>query len=99
MAKVKAMRFLLYVLAIGAIAGASFALDNHEVKYTYFSNSTLTTWVGEQDFDCDNFETDYGSLSSYRTVDVWRCSDGLHQVHNCQEFDYATQSWINITCP
>jgi hypothetical protein len=97
MTKWKALRLCLWVLAI-IIAGSLFA-STHEVLYTYYSNSTFTTSVGSQDFDCNDVETDTGSFSAYRTVDVYRCSDGLHQDHNCQEFDFGTLTWINVTCP
>jgi hypothetical protein len=97
MTKWKTLRLCLCALAI-IIAGSLFAAM-HEVLYTYYSNSNFTTSVGWQDFDCNDVETNFGSMSAYRTVDVYRCSDGLHQNHNCQEFDFATLTWFNVTCP
>lgn len=97
MARKNVLRILLVALAM--MAAVSLNATNFYSAYTYWGDTTFSTWVGEQDFDCDAYEQDWGSWTSYRTVDVWRCSDDAHIVHNCQIYNYSTQSWEGYTCP
>jgi hypothetical protein len=91
--------FRICLVALTMMAAVSVYAAGYYQTYTFYGDTTFTTWVGEQDFDCDGFETDWGSWTPYRTVDVWRCSDDKHMVHNCQEYNYSTQSWESIACP
>ncbi len=96
--KARLFRLFLFGLAIMAIAGGAYAFQFQE-DFAYYSNTNFTTQIGDQFFDCDGLETDTGSFSSYRITNLWRCSDGKLLIHDCQEYDYGTQSWISVACP
>jgi len=91
----KSMRVaVLFVLLL--VASSAYSLI-WEVDYTYYSDGTFTTWVGEQDFLCDGSEADYGSTSDWRVRNRTYCEDGQPAGHACQEF--VNGSWNFVTCP
>jgi hypothetical protein len=84
----------LFVLIL--VASSAYSLV-WEIDYTYYSDGTFTTCVGEQDFLCDESEVDYGSTSDWRVRNRTLCQDGQPAGHACQEF--VNGSWTFVTCP
>lgn len=82
--------------ALSLIASSAFPLI-WEVDFTYYSDGTFTTTVGEQDFLCDGTEVVYGSITAWRVRNRTYCEDGQPAGHACQE--YVNGSWTFVTCP
>ena len=98
MTKARLFRLFLFVLAIMTIAGGAYAFQFQE-DFAFYTNTNFTTQIGDQFFDCDRSETDWGSWTPYRIRNAWRCSDGHLVSHSCEEYDYGTQTWIYVACP
>ncbi len=85
-----------FLFALLLIAASAYA-NVWEIDYTYYSDATFTTWVGEDDFYCDGSEYGYGSTSDFRVRNRTLCMNGEPAGHECQEL--VSGSWVPVTCP
>jgi len=92
----KPWRFAFVALLV-FLTSASFGQLAFEVDFTYYSDGTFTTLVGDEDHACDGNVYSWGSTSDWRIRDRYSCLSVEHVSHGC--FELIDGSWTSIPCP
>lgn len=94
-------RVVTAVLGMGLLLltpTAATASPKSESHTAYYSDSQMTTMVGERFRFCDNTTYSWGSQTNYMQITTTDCNNG-ESVSDCRYWDGVSGQWISYPCP